>query len=76
MGGKGDMCWVVKSPSVDATVIGIILKKAAVTVEGVGDGWLRIIFAPVRNPKTGKWIECTGCYIQKENFTTLLPSRW
>ncbi len=27
---KGDMRWIVKSPSVDASVIGIILKKAAV----------------------------------------------
>lgn len=69
-------CWVVKSPSMNSPIIGIINKKAAVTVEKAEKGWLKIIFAPIRDPKTGKWIECTGCYIQESNFTTELPNRW
>ena len=73
---KGDTCWVVKTPSRDAKIVGIIKKKAAVTVETARTGWLRIVFAPVRNPQTGKWLECTGCYIEESNFTTTLPNRW
>lgn len=73
---KGDTCWVIKSPSTNATIIGIIKKKAAVTVEKAEKGWLKIIFAPIRNPQTEKWVECTGCYIQESNFTTELPNRW
>jgi uncharacterized protein YgiM (DUF1202 family) len=73
---KGDTCWVVKTPSVKAKIIGMIKKKAAVTVEDAQEGWLKIVFAPVRDPQTGKWIECTGCFIQKSNFTTTLPNKW
>lgn len=69
---KGETCWVVKSPSTDATIVGILKRKAAVTVEDVGNGWLKIVFAPVRDPQTGKFIDCTGCYIQKKNFTSVL----
>lgn len=73
---KSDTCWVVRKPSGDATAIGIIRKKAHVTVKDVGGGWLKIIFAPIRDPLTGKWLQCTGCFIQKINFTTQLPSKW
>ena len=74
---KGDTCWVIKAPSADSKIIGIIKKKAAVTVEDAEDGWLKIVFAPVReDSKTEKWIECTGCYIQEKNFTTTLPNKW
>ncbi len=73
---RGDMCWVVKTPSGDAKIIGIIKKKAAVSVEDVGDGWLKIVFAPIRDPKSGKWIQCSGCYIKKHNFTTVPPGSW
>ncbi|WDN87806.1 hypothetical protein BuS5_00774 [Desulfosarcina sp. BuS5] len=73
---KSETCWVVKEPSKDAKIIGIILKKAAVTVEDVGNGWAKIIFAPVRDPQTGKYIDCTECYIQRSNVTTVVPGRW
>lgn len=73
---KGESCWVVKSPDSKAPIIGIIKKKAAVTVEKAGQGWLKIIFAPIRDPKSGKWIECKECYIQEFNFTTKTPNRW
>jgi hypothetical protein len=73
---KSETCWVVKEPSKDAKIIGIILKKAAVTVEDVGNGWAKIIFAPVRDPQTGKYIDCTGCYIQRSNVTTVVPGKW
>ncbi len=69
---KSETCWVVKSPSTDSLIVGIILKKAAVTVTDAGNGWLKIVFAPVRNPTTWKFIDCTGCYIQKKNLTTVL----
>ena len=69
---KGETCWVVKSPSTDATIVGIILKKAAVTVKDAGGGWYQIVWAPVRDPATGKFLENDGAgyYIQKINFTT------
>ncbi len=73
---KGDTCWVVKTPSVNAKIVGIIKKKDAVTVEDAEKGWLKIVFAPVRDPQTGQWVECTGYYIQKSNFTTTLPNKW
>ncbi len=73
---KGDSCWVVETPSTDSKIIGIILKKAAVTVEDSKSGWLKIVFAPVRDPLTGNWVECAGCFIQKSNFTTKLPNKW
>jgi hypothetical protein len=69
---KGDICWVVKEPSEKSTIVGFLKRKAAITVEDLGNEWLRIVFAPVRDPKTGKFIDCAGCYIQKENFTTVL----
>lgn len=73
---KSETCWVVREPSKDAKIIGIILKKAAVTVEDVGNGWAKIIFAPVRDPETGEYIDCNGCYIQRGNVTTVVPGRW
>lgn len=73
---KGDICWVVKTPDTKSPIVGIISKKAAVTVNETGEPWLKIIFAPIRDPKTGKWIECSGCYIKKDNFTTTIPTRW
>ena len=68
---KGDACWVVEEPSTDSKIVGIIKKKAAVTVEDAGKGWLKIIFAPVRDPQTGKWVECKRCYIQKKDFSVV-----
>ena len=73
---KSETCWVVREPTKEAKIIGIILKKAAVTVEDVGNGWAKIIFAPVRDPETGKYIDCTGCYIQRSNVTTVIPGKW
>lgn len=73
---KGEMCWVVKEPSKDAKIVGIIKRKAAVTVEDAGKGWLKIVYAPVRDPKTGKFIECGGCFIEKGNFTVESPAYW
>jgi hypothetical protein len=73
---KSYKCWVVKTPTVKAKIVGIIKRKAAVTVKEVQDGWLKIVFAPVRDPKTGKWVKCTGCFIQKSDFTTTLPNKW
>ncbi len=69
----GNACWVAKKPSVNATVIGIIKYKAAVTVEDAKNGWMKIIFAPIRDPKTWKFIDCTECYIQEENFSKVFP---
>jgi len=66
----------VKTPSVKAKIVGIIKRKAAVTVKDNQDGWLKIVFAPVRDPKTGKWVKCTGCFIQKSHFTITLPNKW
>jgi len=73
---KSETCWVVKKPSKDTKIVGIILRKAAVTVEDVGNGWAKIIFAPVRDPQTGKYIDCRGCYIQKSDVTTVVPGKW
>jgi hypothetical protein len=72
---KSDVCWVATAPSKDAKVIGLIKKKAAVTLMDVGNGWAKIVFAPVRHPTTGKFIECNKCYIQIVNVTTI-PGGW
>ena len=73
---KGDTCLVFKSPNTKAKIVGIIINKTAVTVEDVGYGWLKIVFAPVRDLKDGKRIECAMCYIPKSNFTTVFPTTW
>jgi hypothetical protein len=73
---KGEECWVTKTPGAEATIVGIIMRKSAVTVTDIGNGWLKIVSAPVINPKNGKFIDCADCYIKKNNFTTLLPGKW
>jgi hypothetical protein len=73
---KGETCWVVKEPSIESRIVGIIVQKASVKVDDVGEGWLKIIFAPVRDPETGKFIDCSGCYIQKKDVTTVIPGKW
>ena len=73
---KTDTCWVVKAPSPVAKIVGIIKKKAAVTVEVSESEYLKIVFAPVRDPQTRKWVDCKECYIEKSNFTTSLPNKW
>ena len=72
---KTDTCWVVKKPTKDAKIVGIILKGAAVAVEDIGKGWAKIVHAPIRDPKTQKYVECEGCYIEIKNFTTERPFR-
>jgi hypothetical protein len=73
---KGDRCLVVEKPGNEAKVVGTILKKAAVTVEDAGGGWLRIIFAPVRDPQTKEYIDGKGYYIRKVDWTTVDPCKW
>ena len=76
---KSKTCWVVKTPSKDAKIIGIILYKAAVSVKDAEEGWVQIFAAPVRDPLTLKWLdwkETNGCYIRKDNVTTIVPGRW
>lgn len=80
---KSETCWVVKEPSKDAKIVGIIKQKAAVTVEDLGNGWAKTIFAPVRNliegrdgMRKGKLYNCDGGYIQTETISTLPPGRW
>ena len=73
---KGETCWVTHEPSLNSEIKGIILQRAAVTVEDIGSGWVKIIFAPVRDPSTGKYIDCSGCYFQKMNMTTVIPGKW
>jgi len=72
---KSDTCFVANAPRGSAKVVGIIKKKAAVTVQDVGGGWLKIVYAPVRDINTGKYIDCKGCYIKKDTLTTKL-GRW
>jgi len=80
---KSETCWVVKKPSKDAKIVGIIKQKAAVTVEDLGNGWAKTIFAPVRNlidgrdgMKEGQLYNCDSCYIQLKDISTLPPGRW
>jgi hypothetical protein len=73
---KGDQCMVVEKPGNEGKVVGTILKKAAVTVEDAGEGWLRVVFAPVRHPQTKEYIEGKGYYIRKADWTTVDPCKW
>lgn len=75
---KSKTCWVVKTPSTDATIVGLIIYKAACTVEDARGEWYKIVFAPVRNPTTGKFLDRhgEGYFIQKSTFTTVPPYKW
>lgn len=75
---KSETCWVTERPSTKAQIIGIILRKSSVMVKDVGRGWARIVFAPVRDPQTGKYLNCANraCYIRKRDITTIPPGRW
>ncbi|MBN1105853.1 MAG: hypothetical protein JXL84_20760 [Deltaproteobacteria bacterium] len=73
---KGDQCQVVEEPDNQARVVGRILKKAAATVEDTGDGWLRIIFAPVRALQGKEYIDGRGYYIRKADWTAVDPCKW
>jgi hypothetical protein len=52
--------------------------KAACTVKDTNGEWYKIVFAPVRDPKTGKFLDGHGAgyYIQKSTFTTVAPWKW
>lgn len=80
---KSETCWVVKEPSKDAKVVGIIKQKAAVTVEDLGNGWAKTIFAPARNlikgrdgMEEGQLYNCNGSYIQMKDISTIPPGKW
>ncbi len=73
---KTEISWVVEEPNTKSKIIGIIKQKAYVTVDDLGNGWAKIIFAPVRDPMTMEWNNCTDCYIQTETITTLIPGKW
>ena len=80
---KSETCWVLKEPKKDAKIVGIIKQKAAVTVENLGNGWGKTIFAPVRNliegrdgRKRGQLYNCEGCYIELQNISTAPPGMW
>ena len=72
---KSDTCFVVKAPSADEVPVGFILRGAAVTVKDAGDRWFKIVYAPVRDIHTKSYIDCNGCYILKEGFTTKIQDR-
>ncbi len=80
---KSETCWVAVAPDKYAKTIGILRQKAVVTVEDLGNGWVKTINAPVRNVipgrdglKDGELYNCTDCYIEKKNISTLPPGRW
>lgn len=76
---KSETCWVVKEPRDDSPVAGIILQKTAVTVEKVGKGWAKIIFAPVRSLEKGwqgKLVPGEGLFIKKNCISKKPPVKW
>lgn len=75
---KSETCWVVKNSSKDATIVGIIKYKAACTVEDTEGSFYKIVWAPVREPSTGKFLDNNGrgYFILKKDFTTVLPKNW
>lgn len=75
---KSQTCWVAKTPSTEAKIVGIIKYKSACTVKDVGGDWYKIVFAPARDPKTGKFLKNSGAglYMQKNHFTDIVPNRW
>lgn len=73
---KGERCWVVEAPNKEAAIIGILKKKAVITVSNVDSEWVRVVYAPVRDMQTGEFIECDECYIQKKNLTDIPPWKW
>jgi hypothetical protein len=76
---KSDTCWVVKEPRGDSPIMGIILQKAAVTVEKAGKGWVKIIFAPVRSLEKGshgKLVSGEGLFIKRNCVAKKPPFKW
>lgn len=73
---KSDRCSVYEKPTRDSGVVGTIRQKAAVTVEDAGSGWVKILFAPVRDLKTGNFIDGTARYIQKSDLTDVDACHW
>ena len=71
-----NMCWVTKSPSDKAPIEGIIKQGAAVAAEESGKDWVKIIFAPIRDMKTGKYLTTGVFYTKKEYLTTVSPGQW
>jgi hypothetical protein len=72
---KSQTCWVVKKPSKKASIVGLIKYKSACTVKDAGGEWYEIVFAPVRDPKTGKFLPNSGShlFIQKSDFANIIP---
>ena len=73
---KSEACSVYEKPATESKTIGTIKQKAAVTVEDAGSGWMKILFAPVRDPKTGNYIDAKAHYIQKRDMTEVDPCKW
>lgn len=67
-------CFVTREPSGSSVVVGFIVYRAAVTVEDAGNGWLRIVFAPVRDHQMN-FMDCKGCYIRADDFSLSLPPK-
>jgi hypothetical protein len=73
---RTEKCSVYEKPTRDSGVVGMIRQKAAVTVEEAGSGWVRILFAPVRDLKTGNFIDGSGRFIQKSDLTDVDACHW
>jgi len=73
---RSDRCSVYEKPTRDSGTVGMIKQRAAVTVEDAGSEWVKILFAPVRDLKTGSFIDATARYIQKSDLTDVDPCKW
>ena len=73
---RSETCSVYEKPAKESRMVGTIKQKAAVNVEEAGSGWMKILFAPVRDPKTGNYVDAKAHYIQKSDMTDRDPCTW
>lgn len=73
---RSESCSVYEKPTKESRTVGVIKQKAAVNVEDAGSGWMKIVYAPARDPKTGNYVDVKALYIQKTDVTDIDPCKW
>jgi sRNA-binding carbon storage regulator CsrA len=71
---------VYTSKDTKSKPIGYLAQPASVGVAADGSGWLRLIYGPVRDATTKKFLTLAETpkelYIVEKNFTDIIPAKW
>lgn len=73
-------CDVFEGPNISSAIVGHLKSPSSVEVADDGSGWLRLIYAPIRDSSNGDFLDRPdfdgGMYIESRFFTTELPANW